>query len=333
MHEHLKMAYELSEKGEPFAIATVVWSERPTSAKPGAKAIIRADGTLSGWVGGSCAQPVVVKEALKAFRDGKPRLVSLNAQGMDGEEEGREAYPMTCQSGGLLEIYVEPVLPQPELVILGRTPVARTLAHLGTLLDFAVCVAAPTATREEFPEADTLLNELEAVQAKIRPESYVVVATMGDADEESLEAAVRSKAGYIGLVASRKKAEGLFQYLRVKGILPERLQRVKCPAGLDLGAVSPPEIAFSIMAEIIQLRRRGVGRGIEEVEAAPVPGAIDVSGAAEATDPICGMTVETATTRYTSTYHGKTFHFCCLRCQETFDRDPEKYATSARGER
>lgn len=325
LHEYLRLAYELNQKGEPFAIATVVWSERPTSAKPGAKAIIRADGTLSGWVGGSCAQPVVVKEALKALKDGKPRLLSLNVQG--DKREGRRAYPMTCQSGGALEIYVEPVLPQPKLVILGRTPVARTLAHLGTLLDFAVCVAAPTATREEFPEADTLLNELEAVQAKIRPESYVVVATMGDADEEALEAAVRSNAGYIGLVASRKKAEGLFQYLRDKGILPEHLQRVKCPAGLDLGAVSPPEIAFSIMAELIQLRRRGGERAIEEVATVPLPGTSGMSGAAFATDPICGMTVETATARYTSTYDERAFYFCCLRCKETFDRDPEKHAT------
>jgi len=320
------MAYELNEKGEPFAIATVVRSERPTSAKPGAKAIIQADGTLSGWVGGSCAQPVVVKEALKALEDGKPRLLSLNVQG-DVEREGRTVYPMTCQSGGALEIYIEPVLPRPELVILGRTPVARTLAQLGKLLDFSVCVVAPTATREEFPEADTLLNELEAVQAEIRPQSYVVVATMGDADEESLEAAVRSPAGYIGLVASRKKAEGLFQYLRGKGILAERLQRVKCPAGLDLGAVSPPEIALSIMAEILQLRRRGVERAIEEVGTVPLPGTGDRSGAAFATDPICGMTVETATARYASTYHEKTFYFCCLRCKETFDRDPEKHAT------
>ncbi len=325
LHEHLKMVYELSERGEPFAIATVVRSERPTSAKPGAKAIILADGTLSGWVGGSCAQPVVVKEALKALKDGKPRFLCLNAQG-DGEREGRTAYPMTCQSGGVLEIYVEPVLPRPELVILGRTPVARTLTHLGKLLDFAVCVASPTATREEFPEADTLLNELEAAQARIRPESYVVVATMGNGDEESLEAAVRSTAGYIGLVASRKKAEGLFQYLREKGILTERLQRVRCPAGLDLGAVSPPEIAFSIMAEILQLRRKGVERAVEAVEAAPLPGAIAVSGAAFAPDPICGMTVETATARYTSTYGEKTFYFCCLRCKETFDRDPERHA-------
>lgn len=318
-HELLKIAYELSKKGESFAIATVVRSERPTSAKPGAKAIIRADGTLSGWVGGSCAQPVVVKEALKALKDGKPRLLSLNAQGIGGEREGIEEYPMTCQSGGVLEIYVEPVLPQPELVILGRTPVARTLAQLGKLLDFSVCVAAPAATREEFPEADTLLNELEAVQAEIRPESYVVVATMGNADEEALEAAVRSSAGYIGLVASRKKAEGLFQYLSHKGILPEHLQRVKYPAGLDLGAVSPPEIALSIMAEITQLRRKNLARSVEEVKA-------DI----EARDLICGMMVNVAAARYTSRYGDRAFYFCCLRCKETFDRAPEQYAEAAR---
>src|SRR5712691_3235164 len=258
-----EQAIQWRAEGEPFVLATVVACQRPTAAYAGAKALIKADGTLIGWVGGSCAQPTVIQEALKALADGKSRLlrISPELQHSAVPQEGVYDFVMMCASQGALEIFVEPFLPRPELIVIGETPVAQTLARFGALLDFSVCVSDPAATRERFPDAETLYAQLEAVRTRIRPRSYVVVATQGAYDEEALEAVIDTSACYLGLVASGKRAATIFQYLRDKGVQQELLQRVTCPAGLQLGAVTPPEIGFSIMAEILQLRRRNQAVG------------------------------------------------------------------------
>src|SRR5262249_21313994 len=258
-----EQASQLRAAGEPFVFATVVACQRPTAAYSGAKALIKADGTLTGWVGGSCAQPTVIQEALKALADGQARLlrISPELQHRAVPQEGVYDFVMTCASQGALEIFVEPFLPRPALIVIGETPVAQALARFGTLLDCTVCVSDPAATRERFPDADTLCADLEAVRARVNPRSYVVVATQGAYDEEALAAVVDTPAAYLGLVASGKRAATIFQYLRDQGIQPELLQRVKCPAGLQLGALTPPEIAFSIMGEILQLRRSPPAEG------------------------------------------------------------------------
>ena len=155
----LSQAVELRAKSEPFVFATVVACRRPTSAYPGAKAIIRRDGTFSGWVGGSCAQPIVVREALKAMEDGSPRLLRIGVDQPSGDQaqEGVLNFDMPCQSQGALEIYMEPFLPRPELLIFGETPLAQALARAGRLIDFSICVSDPAATSEAFPDADVLL--------------------------------------------------------------------------------------------------------------------------------------------------------------------------------
>ena len=310
--------------GEPFALATVVACQRPTAAYPGAKALIRADGTLTGWVGGSCAQPTVIQEALKALADGKSRLLRISPafQHSAVPQEGVYDFVMTCASQGALEIFVEPFLPRPELIIIGETPVAQALARFGALLDFSVCVSDPAATSERFPDAATLYTQLEAVRTRISLGSYVVVATQGSYDEEALEAVIDTSACYLGLVASGKRAATIFQYLRDKGVQPELLQHVKCPAGLQLGAVTPTEIAFSIMGEILQLRRSN--KAISEAGVA-LPAA-DVRPDVVVVDAVCGMTVQAAGARYTSTYDGKTLLFCGIGCKERFDREPERYS-------
>ncbi|MEK7364814.1 MAG: XdhC/CoxI family protein, partial [candidate division NC10 bacterium] len=212
--------------------------ERPTSAKPGAKALIRKDGTVSGWVGGSCAEPVVVKEALKALGDGQPRFIALVGEGGTGpgRREGVLEYPMTCHSGGTLEIYVEPVLPKPELLLFGRGPVIETLAKLGQALEFTVVLVSSEASADRF------------AQLRITPRSFVVVASHGTFDEEALVHALRSEAAYVSLVASRKRAGAVVEALRARGTPAERLGRLKAPAGLDIDAVTPEEIAVSILA-------------------------------------------------------------------------------------
>jgi xanthine dehydrogenase accessory factor len=266
----------------------------------------------------------VIQEALKALADGKGRLLRISPalQHSAVPQEGIYDFVMTCASQGALEIFVEPFLPRPELLVIGETPVAQALARFGALLDFTVCVSDPAATRERFPDADALCTDLETVRARISPQSSVVVATQGVYDEEALAAVIETSACYLGLVASGKRAATIFQYLRDKGVQPERLQRVKCPAGLQLGAVTPPEIGFSIMAEILQLRRSNQAVGAAR---AAIPVA-DVELDAAVVDPMCGMTVQSAEARYTSAYEGKTFIFCSLGCKERFDREPGRYS-------
>jgi xanthine dehydrogenase accessory factor len=230
-------------------------------------------------------------------------------------------FVMTCASQGALEIYVEPFVPRPALLVIGETPVAQALARFAAQLDFAVWVSDPAVTRERFPEADALHAHLESACAQVGPRTYIVVATQGAYDEEALQAVLSTDAGYVGLVASAKRATALLQSLREQGIAPERLQRVTCPAGVQLGAVTPPEIAFSIMAEILQLRRSQDGEALVEVQ---VESQSAAAGSA-ATDPVCGMTVQVAQARYTSEQADQTFYFCGSGCKALFDRDPQRY--------
>lgn len=303
----LALAAELQRRGEPFALATVVRCEAPTSAKPGAKALVRRDGSVDGWVGGACAEPVVVREALDALRDGRPRLVGLYGEG--GREPWRTGgildYAMTCHSGGTLEIYVEPYLPAPLLVLLGHGPVIEALATLGRATGYAV---VPLPDDAAWAGLDGLALDRRA---------SVVVATHADSDEHALERVLRTDAGYVSLVASRRRAAGVVERLRQRGVPPGRLGRFKAPAGLDLGAVTPAEIAVSILAEIVQHHR-----GDKIGEAAPA--AADTAPR-EATDPICGMLVEIRTARYRSEAGGRTTYFCCLHCKDTFEQDPARY--------
>jgi xanthine dehydrogenase accessory factor len=305
----LALAADLGRRGEAFALATVVRCERPTSAKPGAKALVRADGSIFGWVGGACAEPVVVREALRALRDGQPRFIGLvgEGKGAPGRTEGIFEYPMTCHSGGTLEIYVEPYLPKPLLLLIGHGPVVEALAALGRTAGYTIRVLPADALAEGLASTD------------LNPRTSVVVATHGELDDEVLARVLAQPVGYVSLVASRKRAAVIVESLRRRGIAPERLGRLKAPAGLDIGAVTPDEIAVSVLAEIIQHQRSekpfAVIAGTHEQPAA----------AAEATDPICKMVVNVATARYQTTVSGQTVYFCCLGCKERFDSDPARY--------
>ena len=316
----LEQAAVLKERGRPFVLATVVACKPPTSAKPGAKAIVQPDGSFHGWVGGSCVQPLVTQESLKALQDGRTRLVLLapHPEEVDVGLEGTVLIPMTCQSEGTLAIYLEPSLPRPELVVIGQSPMARSLAVLGGSLGFRVSACDPSATTELFPNAETLVQQLEGVRGMIGPRSYVVVATMGHYDEEALEEVLGGQAVYVGLVASPRRGRSVIDYLRGKGVSPETLQRVKFPAGVDIGAETPEEIALSILTEIVQrMRADRAGVSLE-----PAAQAAEV----ESTDPVCNMTVNVAESRYNSSYNGTTFYFCCLGCKEQFERGPDSYA-------
>jgi xanthine dehydrogenase accessory factor len=318
--QFLNKAAELLAKGEPFAVAEVVRYQAPISGKPGDKAIIVAGGKMWGWIGGGCAQPVVVKEALKALADGQPRLIRISPS--SSPEEGIVDYAMTCHSGGTLDIFIEPVLPKPHVLILGRSPVARTLVTLAKTIGYAVSVAAPEADRESFPDADLVQANFDLSEIKITPQTFVVVSTQGEGDEEALEAALNAGADYVALVASKKKAGRVLDYLKQRGLDQEKVNRVRAPAGLDIHASSPEEIAVSILAEIIQERKANA--------AVPKGKAVLPVLKQEAHDPICGMTVDVSAARYKSEFQGVPFYFCCAGCKQSFDKQPEKYALAAR---
>src|SRR5271170_7518256 len=279
--EFLKKADELVMIGESFATATVVRYEAPISGKPGDKAIIFADGEVWGWIGGGCAKPVVVKEALKALKDGRPRLVRISPT--SSEEEGVVAYNMTCHSGGTLDIYIEPVLPKPHILILGRSPVGRTLATLAKAINYTVSIAAHQADRESYPDADRVQADFDFSTIRIGPQTFIVVSTQGECDEEALEQALKTDASYVAFVASKVKAARVLQYMGERGINADRLKQVRAPAGLNIQAGSEEEIAVSILAEIVQLSRsQAVVQNHLAVSREENP---------EARDPICGMTV------------------------------------------
>jgi xanthine dehydrogenase accessory factor len=316
--DSLERATVLSRANQFFALAVVVRAEKPTSAKPGAHAIITADGTLTGWVGGSCAQPTVVREALKALEDGEPRLVRLCPPERLGQfpQEGVIEVTLTCASGGTLEVYIEPHLPRPHLVAVGHLPIAESLARLGKDLGYEVTMMGLDLTPDRFPNVDRVVDRLDFSQLKLTPHTYVVVASHGNYDEEALEGALKTDAAYVALVASKKRAAAVIQYLRESGLAEERLARLKYPAGLDLGAVTLEEIALSILAEIVQVRRRA---------AIAIQAPAETVVQDEATDPVCGMTVEIGTARYTVQYDGQIHYFCSAGCKRSFEKEPEKY--------
>lgn len=260
----LDLVSSLKERGEPFALATVVRTVAATAAKAGAKAVILPDGTISeGWIGGGCARGAVVKAAREALADGESRLVSvqpgdlLDAHGVQaGEErEGVRFARNTCPSRGTMDIFVEPMLPRPEIVVCGSSPVAVAIAELGRGLGFVMTACAPAAEQSAFAEPDRRIEGY-ALPVSGEGQRYIVVSTQSRGDEAALQAALAVEADYVAFVGSRKKAATLRQKLRDRGVDPVRLDRLKAPAGLDLGAITPEEIALSILAEIVMVRRR-----------------------------------------------------------------------------
>lgn len=260
----LELVSAMKAKGAPFALATVVRTVSVTAAKAGAKAVILPDGTITeGWIGGGCARAAVLKAAKEALADGHVKLVSIQPQDLLDEQgvapgEERQGVRFTknsCPSQGTMDIFVEPVLPKPEIVICGSSPVAVAIADLGRRLGFAMTACAPAAEQGAFVEADKRIEGY-ALPVAHDGARYIVVSTQGKGDEAALEAALAVDADYVAFVGSRRKADSLKAKLAGRAD-PARLTALKCPAGLDLGAITPEEIALSIVSEIVQLRRRG----------------------------------------------------------------------------
>ena len=296
MNERLRFygdAADLIARREPFVTATVVRAERPTSAKPGAKAIVTREGTLHGWIGGSCAAPVVVREALSALAEGEPRLIVLSNRETASRSDVRH-FPMTCHSGGELEIYIEPQVPREQLVVVGTTPVARALASIGTTLGFDVVA-----------NLDVALDDRAAI----------VIASRGEGDEDAVRAALATPARYVALVASRRRGDELVRALDDAGVATDALKRLRYPAGFDVHARTEEEIALSIVAEIVATRPAVSA-------AAPQP--------VEAIDPICGMAVAITPAALHAEHDGQTYYFCSASCVRRFLADPAKALAASR---
>ena len=290
----LRQAARLQEEGRAFALATVTWSRGPSSGKGGSKAIIHPDGRVEGWLGGACATPTVVRHALEALGDGEARVLMLG----DGDRRpGVTDVAMACDSEGAMEVFVEPVLPSPHLMVVGTSPMAEMLRGIAAVLGW----------RAE------LVSGVEQI-AGLGERSYIVVATQGHFDEPALEAALATPATYVGLVASQKRASSVIAWLRERGTCDEALTRVHAPAGIDLGPTTHEEIAVSVMAELVAFKAAGAGAQVVAVE---MP--------AQAVDPVCGMSVEILTAGFVSRHEGAEVYFCAAGCQGVFEADPYAY--------
>jgi xanthine dehydrogenase accessory factor len=263
--EVMDLVAQMKATEQAFVLATVVRTVSVTAAKAGAKAIIRPDGTIvAGWIGGGCAKGAVLKAAREALADGEPRMVSVQPENLLAElgvkpgetKEGVRFASNMCPSKGTMDIFVEPVLPHPSLVILGASPVALSLAAQARQLGYHVTLAAPAADLAAVPDADIVVDGFEPVTVS-NVRCFVVVSTQGKGDEAALKQALAIEARYHAFVGSKRKMAALRDKLIATGIDPAAMDRVKAPAGLDLGAITPEEIAMSILAEITVQRRRG----------------------------------------------------------------------------
>ena len=339
----------LTDRGEPYARVTIVRREPPVSANVGDRAVVTQDGELHGWIGGAaCAQTTAISEAKAAMDDGKPRFVGIAPDPDEIDRPGLEAFPMHCHSEGVLELFVEPVNPTPELLVVGDSPVARSLSRLAGELAVDVVLVDPDAGDDHDADRVVTTTDPDAVVEAVGRSPLVVVASMGKYDARGVAAGVAADAAYVGLVASDTRSGEVIE--RAAELLetdPERVRAaVTNPAGVDIEAYTPTEIAVSILAEVVDARanagsaRRSAAEAQQSAEgtesessgaesAAGEPAESDATedgtGAADlATDPVCGMTADPETAPAVD-HDGETYYFCCAGCADSFREEPESY--------
>jgi xanthine dehydrogenase accessory factor len=265
-HDVMDMVSDLKQKGEAFVLATVVRTVAVTAAKAGAKAVIKPDGTITGgWIGGGCARGAVLKAAQDVLSDGQPRLISvqppteleLHGVSAGDTKDGVRFAKNMCPSQGTMDIFIEAVMPKPSLVICGSSPVAVALARLGSLMGYTITTCAPQVEQSAFEAADTRIEGY-ALPVSDAAQRFVVVATQGKGDEAALRAIIEIESDYKAFVGSCRKMTSIREKLVGAGASPEKFDSIKAPAGVDIGAISPEEIALSIFAEITAKRRQKI---------------------------------------------------------------------------
>lgn len=325
--DFLLKAQELQKSNEPFATATVVWREAPSSAKTGDKAVINKYGDILGWVGGGCVKGIIIKEAEDAMKSGKARLVKISPSGSSEKQEGIVEYKMTCMSEGSVDVFIEPNLPPPHLLVIGKTAIAKALLKLARSAGYRVSAVAPDATPVTFEKVDELITQLKPQNIKTTTATSIVVVTQGEQDEAALEIAATLTGQYLGFVASRKKKAAVFEYLSEKGMDHSLLERIHSPAGIDINAKKPDEVAISILAEIIQVQN-STESGMAFSGYANNTG-LEGTQSKFYINPVCGIPIDMSNPKHIVDYHGEKVYFCCDGCKIKFDAEPEKYMKKA----
>ena len=345
----LERVAALRREGQPFAVATVVSRRAPVSAHLGDRAIVLADGRMEGFVGGACSREIVRKQALEALRARAARLVSIRPDAADAgtSTPDRVVVPMTCASEGAVDVYVEPIVRPRSIVVAGATPVAEAVARLARAMRYEVVrVVDGDERRDVEAEAEAVgatvaaLDHLERVLEDATAhggDCAVVVASQGHYDEPALETILKSSVPYVALVASRKRGATIRAWL-AESHVPET-DRLRNPAGLDLGGTSPEEVALSILAEVVQQARARTDTPRSATTEASAPHASHPGPVATATtaspspgvaiDPVCHMEVDVAGARHTADVEGTTYYFCCPNCRARFVKDPRRYLAPA----
>jgi xanthine dehydrogenase accessory factor len=330
----LERIFQLRSEGKRFAIATVVSRKAPVSSHLGDKAIILDDGSMEGFIGGACSRDIIKKQALEVLNRERPRLVKISpdlaAMSSVTGSHDEICVPMTCVSEGAVDVYIEPQLEKKLLLIIGASPIAIALAKQGKMQSYDVTMVCEDAERAtlafglegvqvnliDVKELSGWLEQLSSVKKNLLE---AVVASMGHYDEETLTLLAKARPRYLGLVASRKRGNTVMEFVK-DSVAKEDLARVRNPAGLDISAKTPNEVAVSILAEMIQLRRMAASQPvIEELENLPM------MQKQEAIDPVCGMTVDVATAKHSYELDGAMYYFCCPHCRKRFVDNPQKY--------
>jgi len=294
--ELARRADALAAARVPFVVATVVRAQHPTSVRPGDSGIVLGDGAIEGFVGGACAESSVRLQALQVLETGEAVLLRIVPESDEAAAtEGAVVVRNPCLSGGALEIFLEPRLPPPRISVVGETPIGFALAALGEQLGYDVVLTAGVPEPAE--------------------DAALIVASHGRDEESALRRALESGVPYVGLVASRKRGAAVVESLREAGLPEERLTRLRTPAGLEIGAVTPEEIALSILAEVVATRRDELAPPAPDTESA--------------LDPVCGMTVAVSDAALRFEHAGRPVYFCSERCLHAFQEDPERYASRA----
>jgi xanthine dehydrogenase accessory factor len=341
--ELFELSNDLIQQRQPHAWITVVGVKSPTSAYVGAQAIVTSDGELHGWIGGGCVQTTARAAALGSLTSMAPQRLRLS-NSMESADDA-DVRPMNCPSNGEIELFIQPVAVTPRLRIYGNTPVARAAAWLAREADFepitdaeaadadtlasATATSAPASTEGTGALNPTPAHTDAVSGAAEKRDAYALIATQGDNDESALETALRSSAKAVLVIASKRKADRLRSVMTLRGIPESRLADMRAPAGPNIGAITPNEIALAAIAGLVALRRGHSAEAGKQPESRAVSAAPHPSNATGYVNPVCGAVVDPTRALSTLSMSGQTHYFCCTGCRVEFERDPDKYLAIA----
>jgi xanthine dehydrogenase accessory factor len=343
--ELFQIERRLIDEASLFAVTTVVRALPPTSTWVGAQALVESDGTLHGWIGGGCSRSIVIQAAQDAMRSGQPKLIRISNSEV-APEPGVEHHAMPCASNGTIELFIQPSVPAPSLLILGSTPAALEACVLAQRMGFRVHAAANVTEPFDKLGLQSVIHGFDADALRAPKPQLILVATQGDSDEEALESALRTQAAAVLMIASRRKTQQLRDAMRARGIDEKRLEALHAPAGPDVHARTPQEIALGAVAGLVAMRHT-----LEQASAnsTPVAGAETLAVLPDASpcesmasieppparyvNPVCGMMVDIASARHVVEAEGERVYFCCDGCKLEFERAPGKYIDMVRNRR